>query len=163
MISFMVAMDENRVIGYKNELPWHLPEDLKYFKRVTMGHPIIMGRKTFESIGRPLPGRENIIISRQEGYEKEGCRVINSLEEMQAIVEKNSEEEYFVIGGAEIFKALLSFADRLYITFIHEKFEGDTLFPPFIMNEWELISSEVGPKNSENPYDYEFLVYEKKK
>lgn len=163
MISFMVAMDENRVIGYRNELPWHLPEDLKYFKRVTMGHPIIMGRKTFESIGRPLPGRENIIISRQEDYKKEGCTVINSLEEIKAMLEKNTGEEYFVIGGAEIFKALLPLAARLYITFIHEEFEGDTLFPPFIMNEWELISSEVGPKNNENPYDYEFLLYERKK
>lgn len=163
MISFMVAMDENRVIGYKNELPWHLPEDLKHFKRVTMGHPIIMGRKTFESIGRPLPGRENIIISRQEDYKKEGCRVMNSLEEVEELIGKKSADEYFVIGGAEIFKELLPLADRLYITFIHEEFEGDTLFPPFIMNEWELVSTEQGLKNDQNPYDYEFLVYERKK
>lgn len=163
MISLIVAMGENRVIGNKNELPWHLPEDLKYFKRVTMGHPVIMGRKTFESIGRPLPGRKNIVISAQEDYVAEGCTVLHSIEEVLMLNEKNPGEEYFVIGGAEIYKALLPVADRLYITFIYEKFEGDTVFPPFKINEWELVSRQKGLKSEENPYDFEFLVYERKK
>lgn len=163
MVSLIVAMGENRVIGNKNELPWHLPEDLKYFKRVTMGHPVIMGRKTFESIGRPLPGRKNIVISAQEDYVAEGCTVLHSIEEVLMLNEKNPGEEYFVIGGAEIYKALLPVADRLYITFIYEKFEGDTVFPPFKINEWELVSRQKGLKSEENPYDFEFLVYERKK
>ena len=163
MISIIVAMAENRVIGSNKELPWRIPEDLKYFKRVTMCHPIIMGWKTFESIGRPLPGRENIVISTQEDYVAEGCTVLHSVEEVMALQGKNPGEEYFVIGGAEVYKAILPFADRLYITFIYEDFEGDTVFPPFNMNEWELVSREKGLKNEENPYDYEFLVYERKR
>ncbi len=163
MISLIAAMDENRVIGSNNEMPWHLPEDLKYFKRVTMGHPVIMGRKTFESIGRALPGRTNIVVSRQTDYTAKGCTIVNSIEEVMELIERNPDEEYFVIGGAEIFRALLSVADRLYITFIYEKFEGDTVFPPFNMNEWELVSTKPGIRNEENPYDYEFLIYERKK
>lgn len=162
MISFIVAMDENRVIGKNNQLPWHLPEDLKYFKKVTMGHPIIMGRKTFESIGRPLPGRENIIVTRQTSYKQEGCTVLNSIEELLGYCAQNESEEYFVIGGAEIFKEILSAADRLYITFIHKEFEGDTFFPSLNMDEWALTSQEKGPENEKNPYFYEFLKYDRK-
>lgn len=162
MISFIVAMDENRVIGKNNELPWHLPEDLKYFKRVTMGHPIIMGRKTFESIGRPLPGRENIIITRNKEFQTDKCTVINSVEELLKYCHENPNEEYFVIGGAEIFKQLISHVDHLYITFIHEHFDGDTYFPSIDMKEWELISKEQGLQDEKNPYQYEFLIYKKK-
>lgn len=161
MISFIVAMDENRVIGKNNQLPWHLPEDLKFFKRVTMGHPIIMGRKTYESIGRPLPGRENIIITRNELYQSDKCTVLYSVDELLQYCRQNTNEEYFVIGGAEIFKQLIAHVDRLYITFIHEQFEGDTFFPPIDMSEWELISKEQGLRDENNPYRYEFLTYEK--
>lgn len=161
MISFIVAMDVNRVIGSNNQLPWHLPEDLKFFKRVTMGHPIAMGRKTHESIGRVLPGRENIIITRQSGYASEGCTVFNSVEDFIQYC-REQDDEVFVIGGAEIFKETFPYADRLYITLIHEDFAGDTFFPEYDSNQWELLSSEKGVKDERNPYDYEFRIYDRK-
>jgi dihydrofolate reductase len=161
MISFIVAMDENRVIGKDNQLPWRLPEDLKFFKRVTMGHPIAMGRKTHESIGRVLPGRENIVITRQADYLSEGCTVFHSVEDFVKD-SKNQSDEIFVIGGAEIFKETFAYTDRLYITLIHEEFAGDTYFPEFDLNKWKLMSSEKGIKDDKNPYDYEFLIYERK-
>lgn len=161
MISFILAMDENRVIGKDNQLPWHLPEDLKFFKRVTMGHPIAMGRKTHESIGRILPGRENIIITRQPNFQCEGCTVFYSVQEFVNYCRKQ-DDEIFVIGGAEIFKETFPFADRLYITMIREEFEGDTFFPDFDERDWELKSCEKGIKNDKNPYDYEFRIYQRK-
>lgn len=162
MISLIWAMDENRVIGYHNQLPWRLPEDLKFFKRVTIGHPIAMGRKTYESIGKPLPGRENIVITRDENYDPEGCTVMHSIEEMLAYAAENKSEEIFVIGGAEIFKEVLQHADKLYLTMIHHQFEGDTFFPVFDIDKWELESREIGLKDEKNPYDYEFLIYKRK-
>ena len=162
MISFIVAMDENRVIGKDNQLPWHLPEDLKFFKRVTMGHPIAMGRKTHESIGRVLPGRENIIITRQAGYESEGCTVFYSVDDF-VTYSRGQDDEIFVIGGAEIFKETFPYADRLYITHINDQFAGDTFFPEYVFQHWELVSCEKGVKDEKNPYDYEFRIYDKKK
>lgn len=161
MISFIVAMDENRVIGKENQLPWHLPEDLKFFKRVTMGHPIAMGRKTHESIGRVLPGRENIVITRQADYQSEDCTVFSSVEEFVKVSQRQN-DEIFVIGGAEIFNETFPHADRLYITLIHEEFAGDTFFPDFDSSEWELVSNEKGIRDNKNPYDYEFRIYDKK-
>ncbi|WP_342432009.1 dihydrofolate reductase [Neobacillus sp. FSL H8-0543] len=161
MISFIVAMDENRVIGKDNQLPWHLPEDLKFFKRVTMGHPIAMGRKTHESIGRILPGRENIIITRQSNYQSEGCTVFNSIGDFVEYSRKTNEET-FIIGGAEIFKETFEYADRLYITHIQDRFEGDTFFPEFDVGKWQLISSEQGIKNEKNPYEFEFMIYDRR-
>lgn len=160
MISFIVAMDENRVIGKDNQLPWRLPEDLKFFKRVTMGHPIAMGRKTHESIGRILPGRENIVITRQKDYQIEGCTVVSSIEDFVKYSKKQG-DEIFVIGGAEIFNETFDYSDRLYITLIYEEFAGDTFFPEFDVNKWELMSSEKGIKDEKNPYDYEFRIYER--
>lgn len=161
MISFIVAMDQNRVIGKDNQLPWHLPEDLKFFKRVTMGHPIAMGRKTHDSIGRILPGRENIIITRQKDYQSEGCKVFYSIGDFVEYARKQN-DEIFVIGGAEIFKETFTYADRLYITHINEEFQGDTYFPEFNESEWELSSSDKGLKDEKNPYDYEFRIYQRK-
>jgi dihydrofolate reductase len=158
MISLLWAMDKNRGIGLNNELPWRLPEDLKYFKRVTMGKPIAMGRKTYDSIGRPLPGRENIVITRRQGLTIEGCTVIHDVKELV----KREEEELFVIGGAEIFKEILPYADRLYITEIYEEFKADTFFPEIDMSEWELIESTPGIKDEKNPYNYVFFVYQRK-
>jgi len=158
MISLLWAMDENRAIGRNNQLPWHLPEDLKYFKRVTMGKPIAMGRKTYDSIGRPLPGRENIVITRSQGITIEGCTVIHDVKDLL----KRDDEELFVIGGAEIFKEILPFADRLYVTEIREEFEADTFFPEYNLSDWELIESIPGMKDEKNPYNYEFLVYQRK-
>ena len=160
MISFIVAMDENRAIGKNNQLPWHLPEDLKFFKRVTMGHPIAMGRKTHESIGRVLPGRENIIITRQLGYNSKDCTIFNSVEEFVKY-SRRQDDEIFVIGGAEIFNETFPYVDRLYITYIDDTFDGDTFFPEFALNDWKLTSSEKGIKDEKNPYDYEFRIYER--
>jgi dihydrofolate reductase len=160
MISFLVAMDNRQVIGKDNDLPWHLPADLAYFKRVTMGHSIIMGRKTHESIGRALPGRQNIILTRNSDYQVPGCEVLHSLGEVKRL---NSEtnQELFVIGGAELFKELLPLADRLYITHIHHDFEGDTFFPNLGWDEWKVSSREQGIKDEKNPYDYEYVVYDR--
>ncbi|MGG3800969.1 dihydrofolate reductase [Metabacillus fastidiosus] len=161
MISFIVGMDRNRVIGIDNKLPWHLPADLAFFKRTTMGNPIIMGRKTFESIGKALPGRENVILTRDETYEKEGCTIIHSVDDVEKFAEQ-TEKEVFIIGGTEIFKQTFVIADRLYITFIDEEFTGDTFFPEFHNDEWELVSEEKGIKDEKNPYDYYFRVYDRK-
>lgn len=161
MISLLVAMDNTRLIGKNNDLPWHLPADLAYFKRVTMGNKIVMGRKTYESIGHPLPGRENIIITRNTELQVDGCKVIHTPME---ILELNSsqEDEIFVIGGAEIFKEILPFADRLYITAIDETFEGDTYFPEVNSKDWSLISKEKGVRDEKNPFDYYYEVYERR-
>lgn len=158
MISIVVAMDINRVIGKNNQLPWHLPADLAFFKKTTMGKPIVMGRKTHESIGKPLPGRQNIILTRNKNYEAEGCTVIHSVDEIFSL-EKNEQDEICVIGGAEIFKEVLPCADRLYITTIEHEFEGDTYFPPINESDWVLVSKEKGPKDDKNPYDYYFTIY----
>lgn len=161
MISFILAMDENRVIGKNNQLPWHLPEDLKFFKRVTMGHPIAMGRKTHESIGRILPGRENIIITRNRDFTCEDCTVFYSIDDFINYCNEK-DDEVFVIGGAEIFKELLPVVDRLYLTMIYEQFEGDTFFPELSLDHFELVSKETGIRDEKNPYDYEFLIYHRK-
>jgi dihydrofolate reductase len=162
MISLLLAMDRNRLIGKDNDLPWHLPADLAYFKRITMGHAIVMGRKTYESIGRALPGRENIVLTRDPHFSAEGCRVIHSLDEIKKI-EEEQQGELFVIGGAELFNQVLSISDRLYITVIDEIFEGDTYFTEINENEWTLISSEKGITNEKNIHDHFFNVYERKK
>lgn len=158
MISFIWAMDQNRAIGRNNKLPWHLPGDLAYFKRTTMGHPVIMGRKTYESIGKPLPGRENVVLTRDLDYQAAGCAVLHSPEET---VERYRDREAFVIGGAEIFRQLLPYADRLYITLIEHVFEADTFFAPVDEAEWRIVSRQPGVTNEKNPYPYEFVVYER--
>ncbi|MCI3984901.1 dihydrofolate reductase DfrA [Bacillus vallismortis] len=160
MISFIFAMDANRLIGKDNDLPWRLPNDLAYFKKVTSGHSIIMGRKTFESIGRPLPNRKNIVVTSAPASKFPGCTVVSSLKDVLDIC--SDPEECFVIGGAQLYTALFPYADRLYMTKIHHEFEGDRHFPEFDETNWKLISSEQGIKDEKNRYDYEFLVYEKK-
>lgn len=161
MISLIWAMDENNLIGNGNELPWRIPAELQYFKKTTMGHPIAMGRKTFASIGRPLPGRENIIITRNKQFKHDNCTVFNCLEDFINYA-KNYEGEIFVIGGAEIYKELLPYAQRLYVTKINHAFNGDTYFPQFDETDWKLIYNEKGLKNKENPYNYNHLIYERK-
>lgn len=160
MISFMFAMDENRIIGKDNTLPWYLPADLQYFKKVTMGHPILMGRKTYESIGKPLPGRENIILTRNADYQQEGITVISNMKEAVAYADA-LDEEVFVIGGAEIFQQLISDCKRLYITQIHHSFEGDTYFPELNMSKWQTVSKTTGIVDEKNKYPHEFIVLER--
>ncbi|MFD1040045.1 dihydrofolate reductase [Virgibacillus byunsanensis] len=163
MISLLVAMDRNHVIGLDNDLPWHLPKDLKFFKQMTTGQTIIMGRKTYESMGRALPNRKNIVItSRSEGVFPEEVEVFNDIKAVQELNQANPDKEYFVIGGANIIKQVLSFANRMYITWIDHDFEGDTYFPNFSKEEWNLTSNEKGERDEKNPYDYYFLQYDRK-
>ncbi|MCP8968962.1 dihydrofolate reductase [Ectobacillus ponti] len=156
MISMIAAMDENNLIGRNNALPWHLPADLAHFKRVTTGHTIVMGRNTFASIGRPLPNRRNMVLTRDPAFQAEGCEVIHSLQDIP------QEEEVFIIGGAKVYEQAISFADRLYITRIHETFSGDTYFPAIDSAEWELVSCEAGQTDERNVYAHDFLLYKRK-
>ncbi|MDC3412984.1 dihydrofolate reductase [Aquibacillus sp. 3ASR75-11] len=163
MISLLFAMDRNRVIGSNNDLPWRLPKDLKFFKELTVTHSVVMGRKTFNSMGRPLPNRENIVLTRDKTFLPSGCRVIHSIETIVQWNKNSREKEWFVIGGAEIFKQILPYADRMYMTYIDEVFEGDTYFPLYNENEWTLTKKENGVKDENNPYDYYFLQYDRKR
>ena len=159
MLSIIVAVAQNGVIGDKNSLLWHISEDLKYFKSLTSGHPVLMGRKTYESIGRPLPNRTNVVISRQE-IEIPGCRVVHSFEE--AIGLFPAEEELFVIGGAQIYDEALPHAGRLYLTRIFHDYEGDTRFPSWSEDEWRLVSSDSFPRGKEYPWPFAFECWERR-
>jgi len=159
-ISIIAAVDKNFLIGRENELPWHLPADLKYFKNITMGKPILMGRKTFESIGKPLPGRRNIVISRQSDFMAQGCEVVSTLDEAIALVA--NVEEIMIVGGATLFQQFLPRADRLYLTQIDASFEGEIYFPTVDFNDWVLLKKEEHLKDEKNQYDYRFLVLERK-
>lgn len=161
MISFLWAQDQNGLIGRNNDLPWRIPAELKYFKETTMGHAIVMGRKTYESIGKPLPGRTNIVLTRDSNYRQEGCLIFHSKEDLLKW-SKESNFEVFITGGSEIFRLFMEEADQLYVTKIYETFEGDTYFPELDWSDWTLVSSKKGPKDEKNPYDYEFQVYKRK-
>lgn len=164
-IAMIWGMSRNRTIGRNNALPWHLSEDLKYFKRVTMGKPIIMGRKTWESIGRPLPGRSNIVISRDPNYSAEGIKVVGTLEEAISLAESialiDGAEEVVVIGGAQIYALTLPIADRLYMTQVHAEVAGDAFFPQFDLSQWHEVGREDFSASGPNPYDYSFVVLER--
>ncbi len=162
MISLLLAMNRNHVIGSNNDLPWHLPDDLRYFKEKTMGNTIIMGRKTFTSIGRALPKRRNVVITRSDIEFPEGVEVIHDFETVKKWNDDHPEEEFFIIGGGEVFKQALPIADHLYITWINEDFSGDVYFPKFSLEEWSLVSKIKGKKDEKNPYDYYYLVYNRK-
>ncbi len=160
-ISLIVAMAENRVIGRQNQLPWRIPADLKHFKMLTMGKPIIMGRRTYESIGRPLPGRDNIVISGDRQYRAEGCLVVHSIE--QALRSAGGAEEAMIIGGAELYRQTLADADRLYLTLVRAKPEGDAWFPMIEPQQWHEIQRESHKADNSNEYDYEFVVLERRR
>ena len=159
MFAIVVALAENNVIGDNNQLIWHLPADLQFFKKITMGKPIVMGRKTFLSIGKPLPGRSNIVISRDKNFSISGLEIFHSVEEVLASFD--TQQEVMIIGGAEIYRQFLPSVSRLYITRVHEKFSGDTFFPQFDYSEWKLISSEFHAKDQKNIYDFTFEFYER--
>jgi dihydrofolate reductase len=165
-LSLIVAAAENGVIGRNNALPWHLPEDLRNFKRITMGKPIVMGRKTYESIGRPLPGRTNIVISRQPGYAVEGVKVVASIDEALALAQDiatiDGSEELMVIGGAQIYEHGLTLASRIYLTRVHASVEGDAFLPAIDWADWQETSREYHPATGPNPYAYTFFEYERK-
>jgi dihydrofolate reductase len=155
----IVAHANNRVIGKNNDMPWHLPADLAYFKKTTLGKPIIMGRKTYQSIGRPLPGRKNIVISRDDNFQAEGVEVVNSVDAALALVVDSA--EVMVIGGGAIYQHCLSAAQRLYITHINADIDGDTYFPEYDLTVWQKVASDIRPSDEKNSYQLDFSVYEK--
>lgn len=161
MISLLVAMDTNHVIGFENDMPWHLPEDLKYFKEKTTGQTIIMGRKTFDSIGRVLPKRQNVVLTRQKMGLPDGIEVIHDINLIYQWNKEQPDQEFFVIGGGNLYEQILPYADRMYITRIEESFQGDTYFPNYKDDEWELTSKIKGKKDDQNSYDYYFLQYDR--
>ena len=168
-LSLIVALARNHVIGIDNKLPWYLPNDLKYFKQVTMGKAIIMGRKTYESIGKPLPGRTNIIITRQTDYQPPGrtdsVKVVASLQEARDLAENlaliNGQDEALIIGGAEIYAQALPLVERMYLTEVHAEVDGDAYFPSFDRSQWKALAREDFAAEGGNPYDYSFVVYER--
>ncbi|MFC4387613.1 dihydrofolate reductase [Gracilibacillus marinus] len=162
MLSLIFAMDQNRVIGKDNQLPWHLPNDLKFFKEKTIHHKIIMGRKTYESMGGALPKRENIVLTRDAQFANDDCKVIHDIDSIHQLQQENPEEEIFIIGGVEIFKQVLSFADRIYMTKIHAEFDGDTFFPLLNEDEWMITSKTDGMVDEKNKYPHTFIQLERK-
>ena len=156
-ISIIVAMAQNRTIGINNTLPWRCPEDLKHFKALTMGHPMIMGRKTFDSIGKPLPGRTTVVVTRNRELQIDGCIMTHSLEE--AIAACAGDDEIFIVGGAELYAQALPLVDTLYITEIFQDVEGDAHFPEFSRAEWQEISREKRSQTMPQPLEYHFITY----
>lgn len=154
MISLIAAVSENNVIGNKGKIPWHLPRDFKHFKETTMGHPIVMGRKTHESIGKPLPGRENIILTRQEDYVKKGCLTVTTIDDIL-----KRKEDIFVIGGSAIYKQFLPHAKKVFLTRVHTIAEGDSFFPTLSEKKWILTNSEYVSKDKKNEFDMTFEIY----
>lgn len=162
-ITIIVAKAKNNVIGKDNQLPWHLPEDLKHFKRKTEGHHLIMGRKTFESMGKPLPNRTSIVITRNKHYEvPPGHYVVHDLEAALEIAKTKHLQQVFVLGGAEIFKLAFPWVDEMIITEIHATPDGNTFFPEWDESKWEMISRTDFLKDEKNPYDYSFVTYQKR-
>jgi len=157
-VSLIVAMAQNRVIGRNNALPWRLSPDLKRFRRITMGHPIVMGRKTYESIGRPLDGRKNIVISRNPDFRPDGVTVASSIDQALALA---SDNEIMIIGGADIYKQTLPRADRIHFTLIHESFDGDAYFPEINSNEWKETTREDIEPGVDAAFGYSFVTLER--
>ena len=162
MLSIIVAISENNVIGKDNKLLWHIPEDMKRFKMLTTDHTIIMGRKTFESLGKVLPDRKHIILTRDPSYvvDNENVQIVNDINKLDEYIE--DDKENFVIGGAIIYSQLIGKVDKIYMTKIHKTFEGDAYFPKLNETEWKEIEREKGIQDSENPYDYEYITYIRK-
>lgn len=161
LVSAIVAAARNRVIGKDNQIPWYLSDDLKYFKRTTLGHHVIMGRKSFESIGRPLPKRTNVVITRDPFYVASGCLVARSLPEALGLAYDHGETEAFIIGGGEIYALSLPLLDKLYLTEVDATPEGDVFFPELNWEEWQLVSAASHPADEKNDYPYTFKVYER--
>ena len=158
-LSLIVAMAENRAIGVDNRLPWHLPADLRHFRALTMGHPIIMGRRTFDSIGRVLPGRRNIVVTRNRDYAKDGVEIVHSLDE--ALDRCREEGEAFMIGGAHLYETAIHHADRIYLTQVHATVQGDVFFPVLDTSHWRETERLSHPADPLNAHTYDFVVYDR--
>lgn len=162
MLTIIAAVGENNTLGKDKDLPWHLPDDFKRFKKITTGHPIIMGRKTFETFPKPLPNRKHIIITRQKDYQQEDCLVVHDLDQALELATSTKTQETFIIGGGEIYKQAMPYVDKIELTRIHHKFDGDTFFPAFDPTEWELTDEIYHPKDEKHDYSFTFLTYERK-
>jgi dihydrofolate reductase len=162
ILSIIVAASSNNVIGKDNKLPWHLPEDLKYFKNTTWAMPVVMGRKTYQSIGKPLSGRINIVITRNKDLKIDGVEAVQSLNEAMEIAGKHKVKEVFIIGGAEIFNTSLPLVSRIYLTRIHSEIDGDVFFPVFNKENWLLVKNKDCEPDEKNIFSYSFQVWEKK-
>lgn len=161
-ISMIAAMTRSRVIGADNDMPWHLPADLKHFKSITLGKPVIMGRKTYESIGRALPGRKNIVVTGQSDYQLDDATVVDSTEAAIAEAAKETDEEVMIIGGGRIYQTFLADAQRLYLTFIDAEIEGDTYFPDYDkIAKWREVSREHRPSDDKNAYSLSFVTLDR--
>jgi dihydrofolate reductase len=161
-ISFIVAVSENNVIGVNNKLPWHLKDDLQMFKKITMGHHILMGRKTFESIGKALPGRMSLVVSSEPKANQDSVLWFNSIFRAIKQAERNGESELFIIGGEKVFKSALSLVDRIYMTEVKTSLKGDAFFPQLSLKNWKKISEQSFNKNSDNDYDFVFKILDRK-
>jgi dihydrofolate reductase len=162
-ISIIVASDQNLAIGRDNQLPWHLPNDLKFFKNKTMGHHMLMGRNTLESIGKILPGRTSVVVTRQEDYQFEGAIIAHSIQEAIDLVKLRNEDELFIIGGAEVINQALHLADTIYYTEVKTKIEDANVFlKSFHLEQWNLVSQELHPADEKHAFEYEFITYERK-
>jgi dihydrofolate reductase len=161
MLTLIVAMANNRAIGKDNKMPWHLPNDLKYFKAKTLGHPVIMGSKTYKAIGKALPERNNIVLTTQENWFEEGILIVNTLKEAIKHANKIDKEEVFVIGGGQIYKQAMPLADRLMVTHVDCSVEGDTNFPKISDKIWKKVSEEKHSKDETHKFDYSFCIYER--
>ena len=159
MLSLIAAMAHNSVIGLNNQLPWRLPADLKHFKAVTLGKPVIMGRKTYESIGKPLPGRINIVVTRDASYTAEGVVIVHSLAE--ALAKSKAAPEAMVIGGAQLYAEALPHAQRMYLTLIDAEFAGDAFFPAYDPRDWRETAREEHAPDEINPHSYRFIILER--
>jgi dihydrofolate reductase len=162
IVSIIAAMDRKRGIGVDKELPWRLSADLKRFRELTMGHHIIVGRKTFESIGRPLPGRRMIVVTRDRNYKAEGCEVIHSIEDATRLARERGESEVFICGGAEIYAQSIGIVDRMYLTFVDAEVAADTFFPEFDAQEWSERESLYQPADEKNQYPFTFKLMVRK-
>jgi len=160
MLTIIAAIAHNNVLGKNNQLIWHLPADLKRFKKTTFGHCVIMGRKTYESLGKPLPNRTNIVITRDKNFKADGCVIVHSLNE--AIKEAKTDDNPFILGGANIYKQAITLADVLDLTFVHHNFEGDVFFPEIDRSVWKEASRQDFKADTKNKYDYSFVRFERR-
>jgi dihydrofolate reductase len=162
IISFIVAVSENNVIGKANKLPWRLPTDMKYFKNVTWAMPVIMGRKSYEALGEPLKGRNNIVVTRDKNWKADGVLTVSSIDQAITVASQTDAKEIFIIGGGEIFQAALPSAARIYLTLVHGTFDGDAHFPELKQDEWKLVSNRDCDADEKNAYALSFQVWERK-
>jgi dihydrofolate reductase len=163
MISLLFAMDQNRGIGFNNDLPWRLPRDLRFFKEKTTNQIIVMGRKTLDSMNGALPNRTNVVLTRDKSFQSDQVLVLHNIKEIETLADKHPNQEIFVIGGSDIFEQTVKIADRIYMTYIDESFPADTFFPAISMEEWQETARKKGEKDERNPYDYYFIQYDRVK